>query len=422
MREQTVRPGGRLAIVGAGVIGLSCAWRAAEAGWAVELVDPAPGSGSSWVAGGMLAPVTEAWPGEEDLLELGAESLRRWPAFAAELTEAAGRPAGLRTEGTVVVAAAAGDRAELDDLAGYLAKLDREVDRLTARELRRLEPSIGPDVRGGLSVPGDLAVDNRVLLAALRAAAERAGVRFVEARAARVTADGVELADGADGERIGAQRAGAGRDRRCVEADAVLIAAGAHSAGLHAGLDGLVRPVKGEILRLRHRAGALAPPSRTVRAVVDGRPVYAVPRDGGGLVIGATQYETGFDTEPTVGGVRDLLRDAERVLPGVAEYALVEAAAGLRPGTPDNLPLIGSLAGGPLVATGHGRNGMLLAPITTVAVLALLSGEPVPPAAAVADPARLASGAPAALTGPAAPDDEAAPADRAALTGPTARR
>jgi glycine oxidase len=389
MTELRATPTGRLAIVGAGVIGLSCAWRAAEAGWAVELVDPAPGSGSSWVAGGMLAPVTEAWPGEEDLLELGADSLVRWPAFAAALAEAAGTPAGLRTEGTVVVAAGAGDRAELDDLAGYLAKVGREVDVLSARELRRLEPAIGPDVRGGLSVPGDLAVDNRVLLAALRAAADRAGVRFVAASARAVTADGVELADG-----------------RRVLADAVLVAAGAHSAALHPALDGLVRPVKGEILRLRHRPGALPPPSRTVRAVVDGRPVYAVPRDGGGLVIGATQYETGFDTEPTVGGVRDLLRDAERVLPGVAEYALVEATAGLRPGTPDNLPLIGTLSGGtspggPLVATGHGRNGMLLAPITAAAVLALLAGEPVPAAALVADPARLT---------------------RTALTGPTARR
>jgi len=493
MTKQKATPRGRLAIVGAGVIGLSCAWRAAEAGWSVELIDPAPGSGSSWVAGGMLAPVTEAWPGEEELLELGSESLGRWPEFATALAQAADAPAGLRTEGTVVVAAAAGDRAELDDLANYLGRLGRDVSVLSARELRRLEPSIGPDVRGGLSVPGDLAVDNRVLLAALLAAADRAGVRFVEAWATRVAADGVQLAAGAErtgaewagAERTGAERAGAGwagaeragagwagaertgaertgagwaaaeragagwagADRtgagsgerggtgraelaggRWIEADAVLIAAGAHSAGLHAGLDGLVRPVKGEILRLRHRVGALPPPSRTVRAVVDGRPVYAVPRDGGGLVIGATQYETGFDTEPTVGGVRDLLRDAERVLPGVAEYALVEAAAGLRPGTPDNLPLIGSLAGGPpgsgavaggpLVATGHGRNGMLLAPITAAAVLAMLSGEPGPPAVAVADPARLTR----AALGPATPTDPAASADPAALTGPTARR
>jgi glycine oxidase len=363
---------GRLAIVGAGVIGLSCGWRAAEAGWSVRLIDPAPGSGSSWVAGGMLAPVTEAWPGEEEVLALGAESLVGWPSFARELGRAAGRPAGLRTEGTVVVAAAAGDRAELDELAGYLSTLGRSVDRLSARELRRLEPAIGPDVRGGLSVPGDLAVDNRALLTALRVAGERAGTRVVAARAQRVEAGRVELSDGS-----------------VLAADAVLIAAGAHSAQLHPGLAGLVRPVKGEILRLRHRPGALPPPSRTVRAVVDGRPVYAVPRDDGGLVVGATQYETGFDTEPTVGGVRDLLRDAERVLPGIAEYALAEVAAGLRPGTPDNLPLLGWLAEGVLVATGHGRNGMLLAPLTAASVTAALAGEPLSPAVLAADPRRL---------------------------------
>ncbi|MBO0850527.1 MAG: FAD-dependent oxidoreductase, partial [Pseudonocardia sp.] len=164
MAEHGTPNRGRLAIVGAGVIGMSCAWRAARAGWRVDVIDPAPASGASWVAGGMLAAVTEAWPGEEKLLELDTASLRGWPEFAAELTDAAGAPAGLRTEGTVVVAAAAGDRAELDNVAGYLARLGREVDRLTARQLRALEPAIGPDVRGGLSVPGDFAVDNRALL------------------------------------------------------------------------------------------------------------------------------------------------------------------------------------------------------------------------------------------------------------------
>lgn len=410
-----------LTVVGAGVIGMSCAWRAARDGWAVTLVDPAPSGGSSWVAGGMLAPVTEAWPGEEELLELGSESLRGWPAFAAELAADAGRPAGLRTEGTLVVAAAAGDRAELDDLAGYLARIGRGVDRLSARELRRLEPSIGPDVRGGLSVPGDLAVDNRALLGALRAAAPRVGVAFRSAVALRVGPGRVELTPGGQDVRTPVDPPGSGvggpaacetdvllgsdtlrdrdalrdsgvrldSDRAVLESDAVLIAAGAHSAALHPALDGLVRPVKGEILRLRHRAGALPPPSRTVRAVVDGRPVYAVPRDDGGLVVGATQYETGFDTEPTVGGVRDLLRDVERILPGVAEYALLEVAAGLRPGTPDNMPLIGALPDGVLVATGHGRNGMLLAPLTADTVLALLADAPVGPAATAADPRRL---------------------------------
>ena len=154
-------------------------------------------------------------------------------------------------------------------------------------------------------------------------------------------------------------------------------------------LSGLVRPVKGEILRLAHRAGALPPPRHTVRALVDGRPIYAVPRDDG-LVVGATQTETGFETEVTVAGVRDLLRDAERVLPGIAEFALVESAAGLRPGSPDNLPLIGARGpAGLLVATGHHRNGILLAPLTAEAIAALLRGGPVPAPVRAADPARL---------------------------------
>ena len=366
-----------LLVIGAGVIGLSCAWRAAEDGRRVTVLDPAPASGASWVAGGMLAPVTEAWPGEEELLELGVGAVHRWPEFAAELEAAAGRPAGLRTDGTVVAATGSGDRAELDSLAGFLARLGREVERLSGRELRRLEPALGPDVRGGLSVPDDLAVDNRVLLAALRAAAERAGVEFVP-RAARAVLD--------DGGRV----VGVRTDEGDLAAGAVLVAAGADSAGLHPVLDGLVRPVKGEILRVAHRAGAFPPPRRTVRALVDGRPVYVVPRDDGGLVIGATQAELGFDRQVTVGGVRDLLRDAERILPGIAEYALLESAAGLRPGSPDNLPLVG--ASGPeglLVATGHHRNGMLLAPVTADAVAALLRGDPVPDAVRAADPARL---------------------------------
>jgi glycine oxidase len=367
----------RVTVIGAGVIGLSCAWRASAAGLRVTVLDPAPGSGASWVAGGMLAPVTEAWPGEEELLELGLAAVGSWPGFAQELGTAAGGPAGLRTEGTVVAATGSGDRDELDALASYLGRLGREVDRLSGRELRRLEPALGPDVRSGLSVPGDLAVDNRVLLAALRTAVEKAGATIVE-RAARKVLD--------DGTRVTGVRTDSGD----IESDAVLVAAGAHSGALHPLLAEHVRPVKGEILRLAHRTGAFPPPTRTVRALVDGRPVYAVPRDEGGLVIGATQAELGFDTQVTVGGVRDLLRDAERILPGIAEYALVECAAGLRPGSPDNLPLVGPLGPeGLFVATGHHRNGMLLAPITAEAVLALLEGRAVPDPIRAADPARL---------------------------------
>ncbi|MDR7301568.1 glycine oxidase ThiO [Haloactinomyces albus] len=367
---------GIVAVVGGGVIGMSAAWRLAVAGCRVRLIDPDPGfGGASWVAGGMLAPIAEAWPGEEPLLELGAASLHRWPDFAERLGRDSGKPPGLRDEGTLVVAADSADRAELDTLADHLASLGRTVTRHTSRRLRGLEPSLGPGVRGGLEVPGDLAVDNRITLEALRAAAESAGVEFVRAAARGVRSGVVELADS-----TGADSA--------VHCDVVVIATGAHAEELHPALRGAIRPVKGEILRLRSRATSIPPPRRTIRGPVHGRQVYLVPR-ADGIVIGATQYEAGFDTEVTVGGVRNLLADAERFVPGIAEYALVESTAGLRPSTEDNLPLLGWVAPGVVAATGHHRNGFLLAPVTAEAVVGLVCGSALPAEAKAADPSRL---------------------------------
>ncbi|MFB9906070.1 glycine oxidase ThiO [Allokutzneria oryzae] len=348
---------GSVAVVGGGVIGLSVAWRAASAGFAVTVFDPAPGAGASAVAGGMLAPVTEAWPGEETLLELGSESLRRWPGFAGELAAASGRDPGLRAEGTLVVAVDAADRAELTALAEYLGTLGRDTEALTGRQVRALEPALGPSVRSGLSVPGDLAVDNRMVLAALLAACGE----IDRAEVAEVGPGTVRLTDGATR-----------------GFDTVVLAAGAWSGRLYEPLRQVVRPVKGEILRLRATRFTVPPPTRTVRCSVQGNHVYLVPRDDGGLVVGATQYEAGFDTVVTAGGVRNLLRWAEQVLPSISEYEFVECAAGLRPGSKDNLPLIGELEPGLLVATGHHRNGMLLAPITADLVLSCLLGEKPP--------------------------------------------
>ncbi|MGH3768423.1 MAG: glycine oxidase ThiO [Pseudonocardiaceae bacterium] len=351
--------GSSVAVVGGGVIGLSCAWRAACAGFAVTVFDPAPGSGASRVAGGMLAPVTESVPVEPEVFALGEASLRRWPEFAAELATAGTDPR-LRTGGTLVVALDPGDRAELDRIAEQLSRMGRPVAVLSGREVRRLEPALGPQVCRAVSVPGDLSVDNRALLDALLVACRRAGVIF--------------------------QR------RHCTQlpsADVVVLAAGVHSAALHPALARVIRPVKGEILRLRCRPGMLAPPSRSVRAIVGGRTCYLVPRDDGRLVLGATQREAGFDTDVTAGGVRELLTDGERVLPALAEYTVDEAAAGLRPGSPDNLPVIGVLEPGVLVATGHHRHGILLAPLTADVIVALLRDEPVPVVAAPASPGRL---------------------------------
>jgi glycine oxidase len=310
-----------VAVRGGGVIGLSVALAAARAGYSVSVSDEGSPHAGSRVAGGMLAPLTEAWPGEEAVVAQGVEALAMWPAFASSIG------VELFTAGTLAVGTQPGDLADLRH-AGEL---------LTSREIRALEPSLGPAVRGGVYAPGDLAVDNRALLSALWKACAEAGVQSD------------------------------------VDGKIQVIAAGAWSGRLHPALRDVIRPVKGEILRLTHRPGALPPPKHTIRALVSGRPVYLVPRTDG-LVVGATQYEAGFDTDVTVAGVRDLLRDAETVLPGIAEYALTETAVGFRAGSPDNIPVVRWLEPGVIAATGHHRNGLLLAPHTARLVVELLEG------------------------------------------------
>jgi glycine oxidase len=356
----------QVAVVGGGVIGLSVAWRAAVAGHRVTVIDPAPGRGASWVAGGMLAPVTEAWPGEEAALVLGEESLRRWPAFAEALAADGGDP-GLSTAGTIVVALDRGDADQLAVLAGYLGSVGREVESVTGRQLRSVEPGLG-GIRGALFVPGDLAVDNRRLLRSLRAAAVRHGVRFLEAEATAIEPGSVETAAGK------------------LACEFVVIAAGAWSGRLHCGLG--VRPLKGEILRLRARRTSLPPPRHTVRGVVEGRPIYLVPRAEGELVLGATQYEAGFDETVTARGVRELLDGAERIFPSIGEYELIETAAGLRAASVDTLPFLGELGDGVFAATGHHRNGLLMAPVTADAIVAWLADEKPPAEVEPAHPDR----------------------------------
>ncbi|WP_043659696.1 glycine oxidase ThiO [Thermocrispum municipale] len=360
----------RVAVVGGGVIGLAVAWRAAVAGHAVTLFDPEPAAGASWVAGGMLAPVAEAWPGEEAVLELGEESLAQWPQFADELTTDGADPV-MNTAGTIIAAWDPGDAAQLEVLADYLRRVGRGAELVHGHELRKRVPGLTSRLRAGLVVPGDLAVDNRRLLKALLLAGERRGVDY---RREWVEAVGPGTVRTESGE---------------FDCDEVVLAAGARTGALHDELRGLVRPLKGEILRLRARRTSLPPPPMTVRAVVENRPLYLVPRSDGEVVVGATQYEAGFDETVAAGGVRELLDAAERVYPSVAEYELAETAAGLRSASTDNLPLIGRLSDGVIVATGHYRNGLLHAPVTARAVVALLDGGELPGAARAADPARV---------------------------------
>jgi glycine oxidase len=377
-----IQPGHDVVIVGGGVIGLAVGWRAAAAGLRVAVVDPRPARGATDVAAGMLAPVTEAAYGEQALLALNLASARRYPSFAAELTEASGRPNGYRETGTLAVAVDADDRAALRDLHAFQADLGLTARWLTGREARALEPMLAPGVTGGLLVEDDHQVDNRVLAAALLAAADRAGVDLWRCRATEVLLAG----DRVIGVRLD--------DDDVLSAGQVVLAAGCWSArigGLPEALRPPVRPVKGQILRLRVPPDHPGFLGRTVRGTARGNHVYLVPRADGEVVVGATVEEQGFDTRVTAGGVYDLLRDARELLPGVSELTLVEAAAGLRPGTPDNAPILGPApVPGLVYATGHHRNGMLLAPITADAITAYLTGGALPEVAAPFTHARFA--------------------------------
>jgi len=370
-------------VVGGGVIGLGIAWRAADAGMTVTIVDEAPGRGASWAAAGMLAPVTEVHYGERPLLALNLAAAARWPSFAAEVEEASGHPVGYRPGGTLAVARDADDNAALEDLYQFQLRCGLEVERLRSRECRQLEPGLAPSIRGGVLASGDHQVDNRALVEALLAACQRAGVRMVAGRAAELAVEGDRVTGVVlgDGERLAA--------------GAVVLAAGCWSGGL-GGLaaEALppVRPVKGQLLYLRGPAGQPLC-SRNVR----GLEVYVVPRGDGRVVVGATVEEQGFDTTVTAGAVHDLLRAALELLPDVAELELAETVVGLRPGSPDNAPMLGPAGpDGLVVATGHYRNGILLTPVTGDAIAELLATGRVPEMIAPFAPGRFAEGVPTA--------------------------
>ncbi|MGW0532606.1 glycine oxidase ThiO [Streptomyces sp. NPDC003032] len=355
-------------VVGGGIIGLVTAWRTAQRGLSVTVVDPEPGGGAAQVAAGMLAAVTELHHGEQTLLGINLASARRYPDFAAELTEASGQDLGYRACGTLAVALDSDDRAHLRELHALQRRSGLESEWLSGRECRRLEPMLAPGVRGGLRVDGDHQVDPRRLAAALLTACERAGVTLHRTWAerlsvVRVRARGVVLADGTE-----------------LHAGQVVLAAGSLSGRLAGVPDDVlppVRPVKGQVLRLTVPKPYAPFLSRTVRAVVRGSHVYLVPRENGELVVGATSEELGWDTTVTAGGVYELLRDAHELVPGITELPLTETRAGLRPGSPDNAPLLGpTRLPGLQLATGHYRNGVLLTPLTgDVMAHSLTTGE-----------------------------------------------
>jgi glycine oxidase len=366
-------------VVGGGAIGLCCAWRLAQSGARTIVLDRAePPAGATRVAAGMLAPIGELAFGEPELLRMTIAAAEIYPDFVAELEAASELDSGYARHGALHIALDRDEASELRRVHDLQRSLGLGAEWLPPRRCRELEPGLTPSFNGGVHAPDEAAIDPR---------------RMTEALLVALAAEGVEVRSGADvvapilgGERLEGVRTGAGEE---LPARHVVLATGAWAGAeswLPEAVRPPVRPVKGEILELSSADGE-APCER----IVASERVYLVPRPDGRLIVGATTEERGFDATVTAGGVHELLREAYRLLPDVAEMELVEAMAGLRPGTPDNLPLIGPGAlDGLILACGHYRNGILLAPLTAKALAELLATGGLPDSAAAADPERLA--------------------------------
>ena len=358
----------RVVIIGAGVVGLGIGWRLAARASVTIFDRGKAGGGASDAAAGMLAACCEAEPGEEALVALGRESQARWPAFAAELFQASGVDVELRQEGTLVLALTADDQAEIAHRLEFQRQLDLPLEWLLAAQTRAREPRLAGKIAGALFSPQDHQVDNRKLTKALRIAAEGAGVKIVEHRPVKEIvvqggrAKGVKLDDGT-----------------IAAADTVVLAAGAWSraiGGLPPDRRPPVRPVKGQMLALHMDQSA-----PLLSHVLWAPGAYLVPRRDGRLIIGATVEEKGFDESVTAGGLLTLLEAAWRAVPAVEELPVEEIWVGHRPGSRDDAPILGP---GPLeglfYATGHHRNGILLAPVTADAMARLILDDVVEPA------------------------------------------
>lgn len=367
-------------IVGAGAIGLAIGWRSSQLGMNVLVVDRGGKWGAaSYIAAGMLAPITEANFGEERLLRLNLESARRFPGFLDDLSEASGAPLSAEGSGTLSIARDRDEAESLLRLFEFQKSAGLEVVRLSAEECRALEPALRPSIRAGVLASGDKAVDPRRMICSLELALVKSGAELmrdvivskIETRRGAVR--GVELSSGGH-----------------IFSASVVVAAGcwsAHLGGVPAEVASAIRPVKGQILRLRSRPDE--PP--LARHLIRSEEVYVVARPGGEVVVGATVEEKGFDDSVTAGGVYELLRGAEDVLPAIRELAVTQMSAGLRPATPDNAPLLGPCSiQGMLIATGHHRNGILLTPITADSISTLMATGQLVNEIAPFDPMRFA--------------------------------
>ena len=360
----------KIIIIGGGVIGLGIGWQLAKAGAAVTIYESArAGRSASWAAAGMLAPLAEAHTEEPELLKLGSQSLERYPHWVRELETDAEMSIGYRVEGTLIVGLEPDDTYQLRHIYTSQQELGLDVEWLSGRAAREIEPALSPRVTAAIRCATDHQVDNRLMVKALQRAYQSCGGMLLENNA-------VESICIENGIATGIQT----QDSRAQNANVIVLSAGCESAqieGLPAAIRPPVRPVKGQMLALQMEEGiTVKNVIRTVRARYP-MSVYLVPRTDGRLIVGATTEEMGFDTRLTAGGVFELLRGAWETVPGIYELPILETWTGLRPGSRDNAPILGKTPVENLIyATGHYRNGILLTPITAYEIAKLiLTGE-----------------------------------------------
>ncbi len=373
-------------VAGAGVVGLAIALELNSQGASVLVVDRGrPGNGASGVAAGMLAPTGELDFGEPALLDMNMVSAGMYPEFVASVERVCGGTLGYQRMGGLHVALDRDEAAELQRVHDLQIQSGLRADWLGPGAARELEPGVSPSLTGAVLVEDDGAIDPRVLTAGLLEALEKESVEVrsgAEVTGVRQKHGRVEAVEFENGGRIPARN--------------VVAAAGAESgraSWLPQEVRPPVRPVKGQIIELKGN-----PADPVCQRILASERVYLVPRRDGRLIVGATVEELGFDSEVTAGGVHELLREAYRLLPEVSELAFLKAVAGLRPGTPDNLPVVGPTAvEGLFLATGHYRNGILLAPITARAIGDAIGGGEIHGPMTGANPARFGGVKPGAV-------------------------
>ncbi|QMV84234.1 glycine oxidase ThiO [Corynebacterium hindlerae] len=349
-----------IAVIGAGIVGLCTAWELRQRGHTVTVYDPEPVSEASFAAAGMLAPVSEVVWDQPTLYPLMQQSKELYPEFAQRVAEASGMDIGYLTSETLVCAGDPADRVTLTELVELQEHIG-QVAPISSRQARSMEPGLGPGVVGAVHIPGDHQIDPRKFCAAL--------LHLLGPDVVREKVTSLEL-----------------------DADHVVVAAGLRSCEI-AGVPQLpLRPVYGDVLRLEVPEYLQPLVTRTVRGVVRGRPVYVVPRADGSLVLGATSREDGPGVSAE--GVHQLLRDAHHLIPGIWECSITEMTCRARPGSPDDVPMIGRISERATVSTGYFRHGILLSVIGAKLTTDVVLGVPVPEATAAAiDPFRFNKGA-----------------------------